>query len=100
MFHGPTISAICGGATHWPKCSPEFPAPENQREFKLSYNVNPAQMPSIRQLYRHLHEHKLRASLIFSHQEFLDVLPVRASKGHAIRFLAYKWGLPLKNFLA
>ena len=78
----------------------ELQAPENQREFKLSYNVNPAQMPSIRQLYRHLHEHKLRASLIFSHQEFLDVLPVRASKGHAIRFLAYKWGLPLKNFLA
>ena len=24
---------------------------------------------------------------------------MRASKGHAIRYLAYKWGLPLNNFL-
>jgi len=27
------------------------------------------------------------------------VLPVRASKGQAIRYLAYKWGLPLRAFL-
>lgn len=74
-------------------------APENQREFKLSYIVRPEIMPPLRQLDRFLHEHKLEAQLIYSHQEFLDVLPVRASKGHAIRYLAYKWGLPLKNFL-
>ena len=27
------------------------------------------------------------------------MLPVRASKGQAIRYLAYKWGLPLRAFL-
>lgn len=74
-------------------------APENQREFKLSYIVDPERMPSIKELYRLLGERKLRAQLIYSHQEFLDILPVRASKGHAIRYLAYKWGLPLENFL-
>ena len=26
-------------------------------------------------------------------------MPVRASKGQAIRYLAYKWGLPLNAFL-
>jgi sucrose-phosphate synthase len=50
-------------------------------------------------LYQRLHDLKLHANLIYSHQAFLDVLPVRVSKGHAIRYLAYKWGLPLRNFL-
>lgn len=72
---------------------------ENQREFKLSYNANPELMPSLAQIYRHLRNHNLHARLVYSHEAYLDVLPVRASKGHAIRYLAYKWGLPLKNFL-
>jgi sucrose-phosphate synthase len=72
---------------------------ENQRKFKLSYNVISKKMPSLQDLYRLLREHRLHARLIYSHEEFLDVLPIRASKGHAIRYLAYKWGLPLENFL-
>lgn len=74
-------------------------AAENQREFKLSYIAKPGDMPPLNELYEHLHELKLNAQLIYSHEEFLDVLPVRASKGHAIRYLAYKWGLPLSSFL-
>ncbi|MEZ0231970.1 MAG: HAD-IIB family hydrolase [Methylophilaceae bacterium] len=74
-------------------------APENQREFKLSYNVDSKLMPPIKQLSRYLNELQLHAQLIYSHEEFLDILPIRASKGHAIRYLAYKWGLPLKSFL-
>lgn len=74
-------------------------APENQREFKLSYIANPKKMPAVEEIYRHLHALNLHAQLIYSHEEFLDVLPVRASKGHAIRYLAYKWGLPLRSFL-
>lgn len=74
-------------------------APENQREFKLSYQVTPEHMPSLEQLYQHLHQQHLHAKLIYSHEAFLDVLPIRASKGQAVRYLAYKWGLPLENFL-
>jgi sucrose-phosphate synthase len=74
-------------------------APENQREFKLSYIAKPESMPPLNEIYEYLHELKLHAQLIYSHEEFLDVLPIRASKGHAIRYLAYKWGLPLENFL-
>ena len=73
--------------------------PENQREFKLSYMVTPEQMPPLEQLYQHLHQQNLHAKLIYSHEAFLDVLPERASKGLAVRYLAYKWGLPLQNFL-
>jgi sucrose-phosphate synthase len=74
-------------------------APENQREFKLSYHVDPKLMPPLKHLHRSLSKLKLQAQLIYSHEQFLDILPIRASKGHAIRYLAYKWGLPLENFL-
>lgn len=74
-------------------------APENQREFKISYVVNPKKMPPIEEVTQHLRKHGLHAQVIYSHGEFLDLLPIRASKGHAIRYLSYKWGLPLANFL-
>lgn len=74
-------------------------AAENQRQFKLSYIVDPAVMPPLSEIQNHLRQSNLHAQLIYSHEEFLDVLPVRASKGHAIRYLAYKWGLPLENFV-
>jgi sucrose-phosphate synthase len=77
----------------------ELQPPENQREFKLSYYVRPETMPSLQELNRSLRGQHLQARLIYSHEQFLDVLPVRASKGHAIRYLAYRWGLPLENFL-
>jgi sucrose-phosphate synthase len=72
---------------------------ENQREFKLSYNVDPAIMPPLRELHALLRGLRLHAKLIYSHQAHLDILPVRASKGQAVRYLAYKWGLPLRAFL-
>jgi sucrose-phosphate synthase len=31
--------------------------------------------------------------------KFLDLLPFRASKGSAIRYLSYKWKMPLENFI-
>lgn len=77
----------------------QLQAPENQREFKLSYIAKPDSMPALQEIYEYLHSLKLHAQLIYSHEEFLDVLPIRASKGHAIRYLAYKWGLPLEDFL-
>ncbi len=73
--------------------------PESQREFKLSYDVDPDAMPALRTLQAMLRAQRLSAKLIYSHESFLDVLPVRASKGQAVRYLAYKWGLPLGNFL-
>ncbi|MES2501188.1 MAG: HAD-IIB family hydrolase [Pseudomonadota bacterium] len=74
-------------------------APVNQREFKLSYIAKPGVMPPLSEIQNHLRQCNLHAQLIYSHEEFLDVLPVRASKGHAIRYLAYKWGLPVEKFM-
>lgn len=72
---------------------------DNQRAFKVSYNVDPARMPPLDEIRTRLRSSGLHARLIYSHGAYLDVLPVRASKGQAIRYLAYKFGLPLRAFL-
>jgi len=72
---------------------------DNQREFKISYLVDSQTMPAVEKISQHLHARGLHAQIIYSHGEFLDLLPIRASKGHAIRYLSYKWGLPLASFL-
>lgn len=80
---------------------PEFTlqTPENQREFKISYLVKSDHQPDIAALKAYLNEKKLHAQVIYSHDEFLDILPIRASKGHAIRYFSYKWGLPVEHCL-
>ena len=65
----------------------------NQRRFKISYNVNSSTMQSIEEIKAHLRKRDLHARLIYSHQAYLDVLPVRASKGMALRYLAMRWGV-------
>lgn len=72
---------------------------DQQSEFKLSFNADPDTSPGLRELKTLLRQAGLHANLIHSHDAFLDILPVRASKGQAIRYLAYKWGLPLRAFL-
>jgi sucrose-phosphate synthase len=70
-----------------------------QSEFKLSYHVNPDKLPPLAEIDERLRSLDLRANLVYSHERYFDVLPTRASKGHALRYLSYKWGMPLKSFL-
>ena len=72
---------------------------EDQRAYKLSYFVDQSAWPGTRVIRRRLQGRGLAASLIYSHQEFLDLLPVRASKGRAVQYLARRWGLSLDDVL-
>ncbi len=72
---------------------------KEQQEHKISYYVDPKKWPGIREVRRALRKKNLQAQVIYSHEEFLDLLPVRASKGLALRFLSIKWGIPLQRFL-
>ncbi len=65
----------------------------DQRRFKLSYFVDPDKMQSVNSIRTCLRKRDLHCKLIYSHQAYLDLLPVRASKGLAIRYLMVKWGL-------
>ncbi len=71
----------------------------NQGPCKLSYTVKPGRIPSMEALGDLVHGAGLRANLIYSRQRHLDLLPPRASKGQAVRYLAFKWGIPLDHVL-
>ena len=71
----------------------------DQREFKLSYFVERFVWPGTRAIRKRIKEYGLAASVIFSHHEFLDLLPVRASKGRAIQYLARRWGFEMDEVL-
>jgi sucrose-phosphate synthase len=71
-----------------------------QRDFKLSYYVDEDfNEEDLNAIYKLLYDQKLRAKLLLTENRFLDVLPFRASKGNAIRFLSNKWKTPLENFM-
>jgi sucrose-phosphate synthase len=77
----------------------ELQEPEKQKPFKVSYY-----MKDDPELLARVHEtlqiKKIRYHLVYSHGEFLDILPYRASKGKAIRYLSYKWNIPLADIMA
>ena len=70
-----------------------------QRRFKISYDVDPNQVPRLKEIRAHLRKRDLHAKLIYSHHAYLDLLPVRASKGLAIQYLTIKWGLDPRKIL-
>ncbi len=77
----------------------ELQPPEGQREFKISYNIDPDKVPSQKEVVQMLRQAGLSAKVIYSHQQYTDVLPIRASKGLAIRYLAMKWDIPIEHIL-
>jgi sucrose-phosphate synthase len=70
-----------------------------QRHYKISYFMDPDKAPSVREITGRLRQRHLHANVVFSHGMYLDVLPMRASKGSAIRYLADKWGIPVDSIL-
>ncbi len=86
---------------------------EGQRAFKVSYYTDgravadgsdgdPAYVGGQlieAEVRRRLRTAGLRFNAIFSHGQYLDILPVRASKGKAVRYLADKWELSLERVL-
>ena len=74
--------------------------PEAQWRFKLSYYVDKDfTEDDIANLYKYLDDNKLRAKILLTENHYLDLLPFRASKGSAVRYLGYKWKQPLENFI-
>jgi sucrose-phosphate synthase len=71
-----------------------------QTVFKISYycdNAGPHTVTAIKSLLR---KNLLQARVVVSRNYCVDVLPVRASKGHALRFLATAWKFDLNKVYA
>ncbi len=69
-----------------------------QRKFKISYKM-PPKKDRVSKIHDLLSKNKCRYSLVYYDQEILHILPYRASKGKAIRYISYKWETPLSDFL-
>jgi len=71
----------------------QFQAAEGQTSHKISYYMenNPEYLAEI---HRRLREARLPCQVIYSHGRYLDILPQRASKGKAIKYLKYKYEFP------
>ena len=76
----------------------EYQEEDTQRRFKVSYYMDPDK-DRLATIHNRLLQRRCRYNLIYSHDRYLDILPYRASKGKAIRYLSYKWEIPLINFL-
>ncbi|MFP4502686.1 MAG: HAD-IIB family hydrolase [Candidatus Hydrogenedentota bacterium] len=76
------------------------PDEKTQREFKISYDLDTSQISADEALplvYEALSRARVPHNIIFSHGAFIDILPARASKGKAIRYIATKWNIPLEK---
>ncbi len=67
-----------------------FQEAEGQTGHKISYYMedNPDYLAEV---HRKLQDQRLNCQVIYSHGQFLDILPRRASKGKAIKYLKYKY---------
>ncbi len=73
---------------------------ETQREFKVSYDLDTDAISpddAFPQIHDALYRTSVPHTLIFSHGMFIDILPQRASKGKAVRYLSNKWNVPLER---
>jgi sucrose-phosphate synthase len=77
----------------------KFQGKSDQHAFKISYFIDPTKAPSLDEMRSLLHRDELSVNLLLSFGQFLDILPIRASKGYALRYWANHWDVPLNQVL-
>ena len=75
-----------------------FQEAEGQRSHKISYYLEETG-DRLQRIRQRLKERNLRCKTIFSHGQFLDVLPLRASKGKAIDYITYKFDFSPRHIM-
>lgn len=75
-------------------------AKKQQTPFKLSYYYDPQKAPSVDEINALIRQEDLTANVISSFGQFLDILPSRASKGQALRYVSQRLDIPLEHILA
>lgn len=67
--------------------------PGTQRRFKVSYHVNATggMDELMGRIQAALEQTRSSWHLVLSHDRYLDILPYRASKGTAVKYIAWKW---------
>jgi sucrose-phosphate synthase len=72
---------------------------KEQTRFKVSYVYDPQHAPCLEDISSLLRSQDVTANLFYSFGQYLDIIPSRASKGQALRYVAQRWGIPLEHIL-
>lgn len=70
-----------------------------QTPFKMSYYFDENKAPDLHEITRLVRQKEITANVILSFGQFLDVIPSRASKGQALRYVAQRLEIPLEHTL-
>jgi sucrose-phosphate synthase len=70
-----------------------------QSRFKISYYIDPSAAPDPEEIVSLLHQDEQSVHVILAFGQFLDILPIRASKGLALRYVSDRWDVPLEHVL-
>ncbi len=71
-----------------------------QARFKIAYYYDPDLAPPVDEIMKTLHQNEVNAHALFSFGQFLDIVPSRASKGQALRYVSQRLDIPLEHILA
>ena len=74
-------------------------SPTEQGAFKISYYSDAEEAPSSEELGSLLLQHEQTVTMFISFGQYLDIVPIRASKGAAIRWFANQRDVPLERTL-
>ena len=78
----------------------ELQEKSEQSKYKISYYYDAAIAPDVNEIIHLLHLHDQSVNVVLAFGQYLDIVPVRASKGFALRWFAEMWGIPLEHILA
>lgn len=71
-----------------------------QWPFKISYYTEQHfSGDDLADINKILDDKKLHAKILLTDNKFLDIIPRRAGKGNVVRYLSYKWLLPVEKFI-
>ena len=71
-----------------------------QSRFKISYYIDPEKAPTLEEINQLIRQEEQAVNTILSFGQFLDIVPVRASKGQALRYFAHQWNIEPDHILA
>lgn len=110
IYHAPELAADTAWARHidhlWTphrirRILEDFPGLEKQPKieqsrFKLSYYINP-ELASLEAIKRLLHQEEQSVHVQLAFGQYLDILPLRASKGLALRYVVDQMNIALPS---
>ncbi len=77
----------------------ELQSKSEQTPFKVSYCYDPKVAPAVEEIVSQLRQRDITANVMLSFGQFLDIVPSRASKGQALRYVLQRLDIPLEQTL-